>query len=158
VFTRAHHQHALPVRFQFRNWQLFSRPRNSALLYILKVHHRVHETILQDPILSQFNPLNTLTLFSFSNFNTVFLSISKPKGKRQFLDPRQNGRIILKWILRKYVVRVWWLNFLRIESHRTSWLSGEIQEVPGSNLGQETGSPDFLVVFLRSKFWDRTLN
>jgi hypothetical protein len=33
--------------------------------------------------------------------------IRKPKGKKPFGRPRIDGKIILKWSLKKYDVRVW---------------------------------------------------
>jgi hypothetical protein len=33
--------------------------------------------------------------------------VGKPEGKRPLGRPRRSGRIILKWIFRKWDVRVW---------------------------------------------------
>ena len=41
--------------------------------------------------------------------------VGKPEGKRPFGDPGVDGRIILRWIFRKWDVRVWTgLSWLRI--------------------------------------------
>jgi hypothetical protein len=43
--------------------------------------------------------------------------VGKPEGKRQWVDPDVDGRIILIWIFRKWDVWVWTgLSWLRIET------------------------------------------
>jgi hypothetical protein len=43
--------------------------------------------------------------------------VGKPEGKRQLGDPGLDGRIILRWIFRKWYVGVWTgLGWLRIET------------------------------------------
>jgi hypothetical protein len=33
--------------------------------------------------------------------------VGKPEGRRQWRDPDVDGRVILRWIFRKWDVRVW---------------------------------------------------